>query len=72
MSDAHFDGMRANGEYPPKGWGWGSVEFRSYSLLRRFRGVLKQNPDLVDPWVLDEVSGVIRELEEKYEFWIGL
>ncbi len=22
MSDAYFDGLRASGEYPPKGWGW--------------------------------------------------
>lgn len=22
MSDAHFDGLRDCGEYPPKGWGW--------------------------------------------------
>jgi hypothetical protein len=48
MSDAIFDGSRAAGEYPPKGWGWQSEAWQRQEVARQLVAGMEE------PWLMRE------------------
>jgi hypothetical protein len=63
MSDGFYDALRDCGEYPPKGWGWKSIERRRQILSAHFA---KPNA-AIDPWMEREADrlGIERDLTQE-------
>jgi hypothetical protein len=52
MSDQQFDAARNNGEYPPKGWGWKSLQEQQKTLANHFWRINSH----VEPWMEREAK----------------
>jgi hypothetical protein len=52
MSDSAFDAARLCGEYPPKGWGWKSVESQRMALADHF----ERPRAVIEPWMHREAD----------------